>query len=307
MGAYLSTPITTKETFEGISETVQFGGGSMQGWRRTMEDAHIAETNLAHDMDCSIFGVFDGHGGAEVAKFCQKYMASEIKKLGRFNEGAIEDSLIEVFHRMDDMLRDHEYAEELEQLKTRDEADEDDSRGDADGDAPMSMDALEMLKRVFQIKRWQGDQPGEAGGGGSGEGAAAGSSAAASGTDAGQEPDSSMATDLPAAAEAGGGLQPGEPAAAADSGGGGSAAAPAAPQADPGLAASLRAMEPADRVQAGCTAVVAVKYGNDLFVANAGDSRGVLCRGNEAVALSEDHKPAQESERNRILNAGAGC
>jgi protein phosphatase 1G len=50
--------------------------------------------------------------------------------------------------------------------------------------------------------------------------------------------------------------------------------------------------------------VVAVKYGNDLFVANAGDSRGVLCRGNEAVALSEDHKPAQESERNRILNAG---
>lgn len=307
MGAYLSTPITTKETFEGISETVQFGGGSMQGWRRTMEDAHIAETNLAHDMDCSIFGVFDGHGGAEVAKFCQKYMASEIKKLGRFNEGAIEDSLIEVFHRMDDMLRDHEYAEELEQLKTRDEADEDDSRGDADGDAPMSMDALEMLKRVFQIKRWQGDQPGEAAGGAGGEGAAAGSSAAASGTGAGEEPDSSMATDPPAAAEAGGGLQPGEPAAAAGSGGGGGAAAPAAPQADPGLAASLRAMEPADRVQAGCTAVVAVKYGNDLFVANAGDSRGVLCRGNEAVALSEDHKPAQESERNRILNAGAGC
>jgi protein phosphatase 1G len=304
MGAYLSTPITTKETFEGLSETVQFGGGSMQGWRRTMEDAHIAETNLAHDLDCSIFGVFDGHGGAEVAKFCQKYMASEIKKLGRFNEGAIEDSLIEVFHRMDDMLRDHEYAEELEQLKTRDEADEDDSRGDADGDAPMSMDALEMLKRVFQIKRWQGDQPGE--GAGSGEGAAAGSSAAASGA-TGEEPDSSMATDSPAAAEAGGsgsGVQPGEPAAAAGSGSGGGAADPAAPQADPGLAASLRAMEPADRVQAGCTAVVAVKYGNDLFVANAGDSRGVLCRGNEAVALSEDHKPAQESERNRILNAG---
>jgi hypothetical protein len=31
--------------------------------------------------------------------------------------------------------------------------------------------------------------------------------------------------------------------------------------------------------QAGCTACVALKKGNMLYVANAGDSRGVLCRG----------------------------
>jgi len=284
MGAYLSAPVTTKETFEGSSETVQFGGGSMQGWRRTMEDAHIAETGLASDQDCAIFGVFDGHGGAEVAKFCQKYMASEIKKLGRFNEGAIEDSLIEVFHRMDDMLRDHEYAEELELLKTKEDADEEDSRGDAEGDAPMSMDALEMLKRVFQIKRWQGDQPGAAAGSGNNSSGDSGS--------AGDEADT-MATDPPADET------PNEAAAT-------SAAASGALQPNPALA-GLRALEPADRVQAGCTAVVAVKWGNDLFVANAGDSRGVLCRSGQAVALSEDHKPAQEIERNRILNAGETC
>lgn len=245
-----------------------------------MEDAHIAETNLAHDLDCSIFGVFDGHGGAEVAKFCQKYMASEIKKLGRFNEGAIEDSLVEVFHRMDDMLRDHTYAEELEQLKTKEDADEEESRGDADGDAPMSMDALEMIKRVFQIKRWQGDQPPGSGPEGSNSSGQVDSSSGEVSADA-------MATE-PAAAEE---VPP-------------EAAAAAGPAANAAALAGLRAMEPADRVQAGCTAVVAVKYGNDLFVANAGDSRGVLCRGSEAVALSEDHKPAQESERNRILNAG---
>lgn len=242
-----------------------------------MEDAHIAETALAPDLDCSIFGVFDGHGGAEVAKFCQKYMASEIKQLGRFNEGAIEDSLVEVFHRMDDMLRDHTYAEELEQLKTKEDADEEDSRGDADGDAPMSMDALEMLKRVFQIKRWQGDQPSS-------------NSSAEGGSSTGEEGDS-MATDSSADESQA------EPAAAAAAT---AAAAAAPPQPEP----AIPVMEPADRVQAGCTAVVAVKYGNELFVANAGDSRGVLCRGNEAVALSEDHKPAQEIERNRILNAG---
>lgn len=38
--------------------------------------------------------------------------------------------------------------------------------------------------------------------------------------------------------------------------------------------------------------MVALKYGNSLFVANAGDSRSVLCRADgSAYALSEDHKP----------------
>ncbi len=45
---------------------------------------------------------------------------------------------------------------------------------------------------------------------------------------------------------------------------------------------------------AGCTAVVALHIGNQLYVANAGDSRGVLCRSNgQAYALSYDHKPQQ--------------
>lgn len=56
--------------------------------------------------------------------------------------------------------------------------------------------------------------------------------------------------------------------------------------------------------QAGCTAVVAVLHGKDLFIANAGDSRAVLCRAGQAVALSEDHKPGQEGERSRIVAAG---
>lgn len=57
-------------------------------------------------------------------------------------------------------------------------------------------------------------------------------------------------------------------------------------------------------MQAGCTAVVAVVKGNELWVANAGDSRAVLCRGGQALALSEDHKPQSETERNRITAAG---
>ena len=79
------------------------------------------------------------------------------------------------------------------------------------------------------------------------------------------------------------------------------------------------------RVNAGCTAVVAFKHGNELYVANAGDSRGCLCRGTHlftyllthsltysltyigdgsAFPLSEDHKPQQSREFTRIANAG---
>ena len=36
-----------------------------------MEDTHIAQTNLPDNV--SIFGVFDGHGGAEVALYVKKY------------------------------------------------------------------------------------------------------------------------------------------------------------------------------------------------------------------------------------------
>ena len=39
----------------------------MQGWRRGMEDSHIAHTDL--DNGVSLFGVFDGHGGGSIYPF----------------------------------------------------------------------------------------------------------------------------------------------------------------------------------------------------------------------------------------------
>merc|ERR1740138_1317176 len=64
----------------------------------------------------------------------------------------------------------------------------------------------------------------------------------------------------------------------------------------------------------GSTAVVALVecegppaqlgYPKRIVVANCGDSRAVLCRGGEAVALSEDQKPDVASERERIERAG---
>lgn len=44
--------------------------------------------------------------------------------------------------------------------------------------------------------------------------------------------------------------------------------------------------------------------GNELYVANAGDSRCVVCRDGDAVDMSIDHKPEDEVESDRIKNAG---
>jgi len=58
-------------------------------------------------------------------------------------------------------------------------------------------------------------------------------------------------------------------------------------------------------IHAGSTSVVVVLSGKELIVANAGDSRAVLCRaGGHAEALSEDHKPTQDGEIKRIVAAG---
>jgi protein phosphatase 1G len=54
----------------------------------------------------------------------------------------------------------------------------------------------------------------------------------------------------------------------------------------------------------GCTAVSVLVTPSEYIVANAGDSRAVLCRAGTAVALSEDHKPNDERESARILRAG---
>jgi len=36
-----------------------------------MEDAHITDPDFDKAKDISLFAVFDGHGGPEVAKFCE--------------------------------------------------------------------------------------------------------------------------------------------------------------------------------------------------------------------------------------------
>jgi protein phosphatase len=54
----------------------------------------------------------------------------------------------------------------------------------------------------------------------------------------------------------------------------------------------------------GATAVVSLISENYITCASVGDSRAVLCRGDKAIDLSEDHKPENDVERARIEAAG---
>ncbi|KAK4480143.1 hypothetical protein RD792_013201 [Penstemon davidsonii] len=63
-------------------------------------------------------------------------------------------------------------------------------------------------------------------------------------------------------------------------------------------------LEPLVPETVGSTAVVALVCSSHIIVSNCGDSRAVLCRGKEPVALSVDHKPNREDEYERIEAAG---
>eukprot|EP00624_Nannochloropsis_granulata_P006046 evm.model.NODE_43901_length_30228_cov_32.794727.4 len=117
MGAYLSTPITEKESEDGEGGQMRYGVSAMQGWRRSMEDAHVAVPALKGDERAAIFGVFDGHGGREVAHFVARHLVEEVVRRGEWGDGAYEEALRQSFHRMDDMLRQEEYDLELKEYK----------------------------------------------------------------------------------------------------------------------------------------------------------------------------------------------
>ena len=67
-----------------------------------MEDAHIHRLDLPNDVH--VFGIFDGHGGKEVALFVEKYFVDELVKNPNFNQCKFKEALTETFIQMDKML-----------------------------------------------------------------------------------------------------------------------------------------------------------------------------------------------------------
>ncbi|KAI9250296.1 phosphatase 2C-like domain-containing protein [Sporodiniella umbellata] len=101
MGQTLSEPVTTKDTTEGIDSQLMYGTSSMQGWRESMEDAHIS---LLNEKAIALFAVMDGHGGKRVAQYSRDHLAQHITCSEKFKKGDIRQSLIDSFLEMDQAL-----------------------------------------------------------------------------------------------------------------------------------------------------------------------------------------------------------
>lgn len=200
MGQLLSGPVTDKDSGDGAARElgIVWGYSGMQGWRNRMEDAHLATGSLATVAsqpnggadqgwgDTAVFGVMDGHGGEQVANWCERYLPLEIAR------GPSDDparAMTEAFFRMDEMLFDQANLDELQSF--------------SNDFSPQSL----MSARV-------------------------------------------------------------------------------------------------NPEYVGCTAVCCCLRRDTIVVANAGDSRAVLCRNGQAIDMSEDHKPNMPSERARIKRAG---
>jgi len=83
-----------------------------------MEDAHLARFNLTgkEGDDLHLFGVFDGHGGKEVAKFCEKHFVEEFLASEGIKKKDYDKALKDTFLRMDELLKDPKNKAEIRAL-----------------------------------------------------------------------------------------------------------------------------------------------------------------------------------------------
>jgi len=107
----LSQPITKREIEVEEDDNFWVSSTSMQGWRVSQEDAHNAILN--YDDYSSLFAVYDGHGGHEVAAYTAKKLPNYIKCRKDYRMGNIEQGLTEAFVEFDRTLTEQSVVREL--------------------------------------------------------------------------------------------------------------------------------------------------------------------------------------------------
>lgn len=83
-----------------------------------MEDSHLAILNLVEGV--SLFAVFDGHGGFEVAEYVKIHFPDELQKWIKTAQSAnYEEGLKHTFLKMDELLQTNEGKNELNEIYTK--------------------------------------------------------------------------------------------------------------------------------------------------------------------------------------------
>jgi serine/threonine protein phosphatase PrpC len=91
MGGFLAVPVSEKENGNGEGHGLTWALGAMQGYRREMEDAHIATTDIEQLPGHGFFAVFDGHGGDVAAKYAGEHFTNNIMINEKFDSAKVDD------------------------------------------------------------------------------------------------------------------------------------------------------------------------------------------------------------------------
>lgn len=111
MGQFMSHPVEEKTIDHGNFDSLSYSVGSMQGYRTSMEDAHAIMVSESESL--AVFGVFDGHGGKEIAHILRDRLVSKIfKALNKFDATTeLSDytrSVKDIFFEVDSQLPEEE-------------------------------------------------------------------------------------------------------------------------------------------------------------------------------------------------------
>lgn len=304
-------------------------------------DAVSKDNSTASGPPTALFGIFDGHGGKEVALFTAKHLPVTLTRMQGYRSGDMKVALSQAFMEMDNLLMDKKHRTELIALKNDDIDDDGDDGGVTISGAQLPESLLEALgvtgdssELVFKIVKaangdmqiTEGDDNHEADRNGEDNqkqeeynpldtilGLMGGDDTESSEEDAG--PAYRMGKSKSANNNDGNINNSKRKRGDKDKTGVGKMDTSEDEDADkegpPGVieieelnAQGTVIEEEWSGPSSGCTAVCALIRGDDLIVANAGDSRCVLSRGGKAIALTHDHKPNDPEEFERISRAG---
>ena len=84
-----------------------------------MEDSHISDLNFNKDKNQQLFGVFDGHGGKEVAQFTQNHFNELLLRNTNYQTTNYVEGLRETFLDVDKELEKDSGKEELIAMKKK--------------------------------------------------------------------------------------------------------------------------------------------------------------------------------------------
>ncbi|KRZ56629.1 putative protein phosphatase 2C F42G9.1, partial [Trichinella nativa] len=173
MGAYLSTPKTSKTSEKGSSAFLSYGASSMQGWRINQEiqkitndfvetyyvlnqffgilrnicmedgnkDAHNCILNF--DDEVSFFAVYDGHGGPEVSQYMSMNFPDFLKSVDGWRTEKMDSILQRAFLEFDASLKGKDVMQKLKEL----------AKGAEDDSSPMeflSISDREECSELFE-------------------------------------------------------------------------------------------------------------------------------------------------------------